>query len=140
MVDYIKELGFEIGGCEGAALVKNCSEEDEVRDALNTTHNGVILCLLNEELGDRPKFQSLPEQETMSDEDRLILEKKKQRERQIAEEEAEKRRYDEIQQKKFEEIFRRGIMGLVVESLELDSWFGGGSSDTMKSPANVFSA
>ena len=36
---------------DGVALTKKCAEDDETRDALNATHNGVILCLLNEELG-----------------------------------------------------------------------------------------
>ena len=43
-------------------------------------------------------------------------------------EEAElKRKYDEyeeISKQKFQQIFRSGLLGLVVESLEMDSWFG----------------
>ena len=45
------------------------------------------------------------------------------------EEEAELKRkydeYDEISNQKFEQMFRRGLTGLIVESLEMDSWFGG---------------
>ena len=49
------------------------------------------------------------------------------------EEEAElKRKYDEYEElskQKFEQIFRKGLLGLVVESLEMDSWFGGNKNN-----------
>ena len=116
-----------------------------------SNHNGVILCLLDEELGDRPSSpsstsgQPLPssataESETTSQLSRvsssnvppqqalatmsMLSEKEKKR---IQEEAELKRKYDEyeeISKQKFQQIFRSGLLGLVVESLEMDSWFG----------------
>ena len=54
----------------------------------------------------------------------MLSEKEKKR---IQEEAELKRKYDEyeeISKQKFQQIFRSGLLGLVVESLEMDSWFG----------------
>lgn len=149
MVTYIRELAMEISGHDGDALLKACLHEDDENELKTSNHNGVILCLLDEELGDRPSSpsstsgQPLPssataESETTSQLSRvsssnvppqqalatMLSEKEKKR---IQEEAELKRKYDEyeeISKQKFQQIFRSGLLGLVVESLEMDSWFG----------------
>ena len=111
MVDFIYEVGVEIGGAEGNLLMEHCSAEDDSRLAYESMHNGIILCLLDEELGIRKPIST-------AEQDSKILRKK-----QSEDEEAERKKYELMEKEKFDNIFRKGLMGLVVESLELDSWF-----------------
>ena len=139
-----------------------CLHEDDENELKTSSHNGVILCLLDEELGDRPSSPStsgnpLSSFTTSTNDNSNQAESPPQSSARIASnsdvlqnapasvnnttlldekkrmEEAElKRKYDEYEElskRKFEQIFRKGLLGLVVESLEMDSWFGGNKSN-----------
>lgn len=114
IVDFIYELGVEIGGEEGGVLIQHCESEDDSRIAYGSMHNGVILCLLDDELGDRVGISGATGAE-------VALKKKQLEEKE--EEEAESTRLFDTQNAKFHGMFREGLVGLIVESLDLDSWF-----------------
>ena len=133
-----------------------CVNEDDENDLKTRNHNGVILCLLDEELGDRPasptdsslhshsstqrvdtaRLSSSQQTQQLCSKDQAKAEKEKAKQKQIEEEEELKRKYDEISQQKFDQIFRSGLLGLVIESLEMDSWFAGSKSNKSKAAVN----
>ena len=105
MLDFLYQLGIELGGENGKSLFEYSKKEDENRIAYNSIHNGVILCLLDEALGSK-KDNVAPDNSIKnkcqdSNDEQLI----------------------QAENTRFNSLFRTGMLGLIVESLDLDNWW-----------------